>query len=83
MDKLKEIRDRVEQTISNGAYAKCGALNGVAGMMCDKIQTESYNLGCNEVIEEIEKMLPAYVYPRVTDETLTKAIYAKLNQLKQ
>lgn len=62
---LKDIREKAEQTLCNGTYAKCGALNGVAGMMCKQIQIETYQLGKQagreETLKEIEQRLQTLI----------------------
>ncbi len=78
---LHDIRNKVEQKSFEGAYAKCGALNGVAGMLSDIIQIESFKLGSRKVIDElIEWFKPSELVLR---EEHYQAIEIKLNQLKE
>lgn len=47
------------------------------------IQSESYQLGRSEVIEEIEKWFKKEVFTKMRNSIPTAEIFTKLNQLKE
>lgn len=82
-DKLKEIRDRVINNNPNSLLC----LKATDNLKClDEIQSETYQLGRQEVIDEIKNTITEHFRDRYTNGTKfidVKIILSKLNNLKK